>query len=382
MLSAFTAQLFNTSFYMAVVIGLLLLFFPLYKKRYRNSWRCVVWLVIGLRLLFPADIDIPPLFSIEVPYPAPVMITGAEAFYINAPGASYALSAVAGWVWLAGALIYALFHIGAYLHFLRKINAVRRETLPYHLEKAAYRVRRDMGFRKLPEIIVTQMTKTPVLTGFIKPRILLPHSNYSEEAFVFILRHELTHLRRRDMAVRLVLLAANALHWFNPLVYLMNRRAEKDIELACDDAVIRHFDNETRSKYGSALLMAAQTGKRAQPFCAVYLGGSKQNLKTRIANLFDHSKKRRGVWALLVTGFVAFLLTGGVMLAYENEMPYYGAPMAVIHTVAEETHVEWEPDLPTHFRITSIQQEENGNIVTARFSRQDNGNRITAWFTR
>ena len=87
------------------------------------------------------------------------------------------------------------------------------------------------------------------MTGLLRPRLLLPHEGYDLQDLRYILRHELCHLKRRDMLLKLVLLAANAMHWFNPVVYLMLRQADEDIELACDSAATDGLELPERAAY-------------------------------------------------------------------------------------------------------------------------------------
>ena len=74
---------------------------------------------------------------------------------------------------------------------------------------------------------------------------------------MFIFRHELTHYKHGDLWLKLLLLAARCLHWFNPLVHLIARFAQEDIEAACDDAVVRGHDGAYRRAYGETILRSA-----------------------------------------------------------------------------------------------------------------------------
>ena len=87
--------------------------------------------------------------------------------------------------------------------------------------------------------------------------LYLPDEALSEQEALFVFRHELTHLKRGDLWLKLLLTAARAVHWFNPLVYLMARFAQEDIELACDDAVVRGMDGAQRRAYGETILRSA-----------------------------------------------------------------------------------------------------------------------------
>ena len=97
-----------------------------------------------------------------------------------------------------------------------------------------------------------------MMTGLFHPVLLLPHEDYEPAALRFILRHELCHLKRHDLAYKLVLTAANAVHWFDPLVYWMLRQADEDVELACDSRATEGMAHAERTTYGETLLAAVQ----------------------------------------------------------------------------------------------------------------------------
>lgn len=101
----------------------------------------------------------------------------------------------------------------------------------------------------------------PMMTGLFRPTVLLPDPPPAENSLPFVLLHELTHFRRRDIWYKTLLLLAAALHWFNPLVWLMLRAAEGDLECSCDSDVLRALPPERREDYAAAILAAARRGR-------------------------------------------------------------------------------------------------------------------------
>ena len=172
-------------------------------------------------------------------------------------------------------------------------------------------------------MIVCEAISTPAVTGLLRPRLLLPHERYDVQELRYILRHELCHLKRRDMLLKLVLLAANAMHWFNPVVYLMLRQADEDIELACDSAATDDLDRAERAAYSRTLLAAVQSSVRALPATTCF-GGTVERLKRRITNVLGAQKKRGfGVVALVL----ALTLTAGCAVSWgeraqKNDDPF------------------------------------------------------------
>ena len=114
-----------------------------------------------------------------------------------------------------------------------------------------------MGVRRIPELLMAPMNSGPALVGMWKPRLLLPHcvvNDFPRGEIRLILLHELAHLKRRDVAVNYLLAILQAVHWFNPLVWLAFWRMREERELACDEAVLRLTPVRERRAYGGTIL--------------------------------------------------------------------------------------------------------------------------------
>lgn len=238
----------------AVVIVLLLVLLPHTEKRYSAKWRTVIWIVLALRLLVPFRINLPTapiqiprvedrpiVYTYETPVAAPQDAQpGEKQLYL--PQAKNTVSVtlydLICILWLLGAVGFFSFHIGSYLLFVHKVRA------------KAQRIDAECG---LPVYTCSGLT-SPMMYGYFKPKILLPHTDFSEEELAVILRHEQMHCKRGDLWVKFLLLVASAVHWFNPLVHLMVRRANRDLEYACDDAMLRGTDMEFRKLYAKTIL--------------------------------------------------------------------------------------------------------------------------------
>ena len=99
-----------------------------------------------------------------------------------------------------------------------------------------------MGILKPFKVRICRKIISPMITGLFRPTLLLPHEEYANTDLTVILHHELVHYRRNDLWFKLLLIFANALHWFNPLIYIMVREANKDIEISCDEEVLKGAD--------------------------------------------------------------------------------------------------------------------------------------------
>lgn len=302
------------------------------KKRYPARAICFVWALLAIRLLIPVQLTLPDApvqvtprttylsnveFSAEAIESAslPVYehdgrtttarwVTNDEASALRqalgGPGyfSTFDLGRVLFLLWIAGAALYVVWQ-GYQYHYYRYVlehssHPAERDTLRRVFEEQ----KQSLGIRRDIPLVVTAAADCPMLAGFLKPALYLPDEALSGQEAMFIFRHELTHYKRGDLWLKLLLTAAKAVHWFNPLVYLMARFAQEDIELACDDAVVRGMDGAQRRAYGETILKsaAAQVKKRALVSCFT---GDKETLMRRFEGLFDTRAKKRGV-ALIV----------------------------------------------------------------------------------
>ena len=158
-----------------------------------------------------------------------------------------------------------------------------------------------------------------MLAGFIHLTLYLPDERISRTDAAFIFRHELTHYKHGDLWLKLLLLAARCLHWFNPLVHLIARFAQEDIEAACDDAVVRGHDGAYRRAYGETILRSAIAQAQKRKALVSCFGDDKKTLMRRFEGLFDKSVKKRGV-ALVV--MIALLVGSlGCVVAVGEKKP-------------------------------------------------------------
>ena len=108
--------------------------------------------------------------------------------------------------------------------------------------------------RRIPAVSRTDRISTPLLTGLLRPIILLPEHPFSPADLTLILTHEYTHYRYRDLFLKLFLLLTACVQWFNPLGWLLVRESGFLCEEACDWRITRHLDREERRRYGRILL--------------------------------------------------------------------------------------------------------------------------------
>lgn len=148
-----------------------------------------------------------------------------------------------------------------------------------------------------PGVWLADRVPTPFVLGLLRPRIYLPSALPKQERD-YILLHERTHIRRCDHILRALAWLAVAVHWFNPLVWLAFRLAGKDMEMSCDEAVLRNMDRDVRADYSASLLRLSTGGREKLPAGPLAFGDS--DPKSRIKNVLSYKKPALWVMAAAV----------------------------------------------------------------------------------
>ena len=338
----FLSGLFEVSLTMGAVTALLLILSPVWKRRFRPQWRCWAWLLVALRLAVPFNVSLPRApVVLEAPAPAAVSAAwveeggfqGVELTARTLPPGEAAPEAVGRGLSLTTAelafAVWAAVAAGVLAGRLLRYAAFRRRTARWCTPAGAY--------EGVP-VYACALLSSPALTGLLRPRILLPEG-VEEERRAFALAHEAMHARRRDLWRKALLLWVCALHWFNPLVWLLRRAAERDMEIACDAAVLAGRDGEWRRRYGAALLSFVPVGRPA-PLTSQFAGGAR-GLKERFRALMDASAKRPGRAALLLVLCAALL--GGPLVACQSRAPEESLPDGTYWMVPAK--LEWQEPL-------------------------------------
>lgn len=310
----------------------------LMKKRYPARMVCVVWAILALRLLIPVQLTLPQAPVQVMPRTSYVVQSDQTAFrqaglpvaqnparWVTGTQAQMLSAADSGTVktvditdilltlWLAGVISCILWQGIGYYRLIRSLKGKSRSVERADLHTILQEQCADLVIDREIPLRVSAAADCPMLAGFIHPTLYLPDERISRMDAAFIFRHELTHYKHGDLWLKLLLLAARCLHWFNPLVHLIARFAQEDIEAACDDAVVRGQDGAYRRAYGETILRSAIAQAQKRKALVSCFGDDKKTLMRRFEGLFDKSVKKRGV-ALVV--MIALLVGSlGCMIA-------------------------------------------------------------------
>jgi beta-lactamase regulating signal transducer with metallopeptidase domain len=289
-----------------VIAAICLARLPL-KKAPKTISYCL-WAVAGFRLVFPLSIE--SIFSL-IPFKAQPIPTdiALRAVPRSGSGIPFVNSAVSGmlpaagqsaasasanplqvwaeigaWVWLAGAAAMLVYGVASYIRLSRKMrSAIRVEG----------------------NLFEADGIHSPFVLGVIKPKIYIPLYLSAQER-EYVVLHERTHIRRRDHLIKFAAYFVLCLHWFNPFAWAAFLLMAADMEMSCDERVLKEMGGEAKKDYSLSLLSLASNRR--------LIGGSplafsEGGLKERIKRVLDFKKPSRAVIAVAVA-LVAVLFAG------------------------------------------------------------------------
>lgn len=341
MLEKIFLQILNMSFTASFVI-ILVLIARLFLKKSPKVLSYALWGVVLFRLICPFSFEsmfsLLPVKSNPIPldivYEAiPTIDTGIPVINhtvnqsLSAATPAASINPLQIWtfigstVWLLGIAILLIYSIISLMKLQKYLkNAVHEKD----------------------NIYLAEHLDTPFVMGFIRPKIYLPTS-LTEEEKRYILLHEQMHIKRFDHVIKLVSFFALCLHWFNPLVWIAFLISGKDMEMSCDEAVVKRLGIDVKKEYSSSLLTLA-TGRRI-------IGGSplafgEGDTKGRIKNVLNYKKPT--LWFVFVALLAVVVLTIGFLSNPKTDKSFAMtgkqlsdlAPLQIVETIADMVNTD------------------------------------------
>lgn len=353
-MDAIFQSLWEMSLFAIPVILLLAVCSNRLGKRYGAKWRYLVWLVVAVRLCIPMQLSVPERMAgmrMEVPsvqngargvleVKNPEYLTQSDEakaerntfmqamqeegtltmLHIDLGGGDGGndrdmidfFLAYPWTLWLLGVVLFLAWQRWKYTSFRQMLKRNRRKVLDASVLDTYYSLCKEMGIKKRPDLHFCGGLPSPLCVGFFRQEIYINSEDREEEDIRLILKHELTHCKRKDLWFKGVLMLARAVHFFNPFVHWMAKLAERDMELSCDVAVMENCTMEERQAYSMAILRTVREANHKGMQLSTAFFGGKEELKLRFENIFDMTVKKRGIAlftaaALVVCGGTAFV---------------------------------------------------------------------------
>ncbi|MCL1941636.1 MAG: M56 family metallopeptidase [Synergistaceae bacterium] len=349
---SFIVTLLICSFTMSALALVYMVATPLLAKRYSVKWCYYTWLVVLIGLIIPFRPQwSSPIIRVDVPFEmsAPVIrigdqiITGqiensypvlaplaAEKIALAGENAALAtenaalatgnvavpsvLQSVSWWkiaaaVWLAGLIVFLAYHVMKYYSFAKMARRWSEKITDSETLALLRKLKAEMGISKEIGLYQYPCIGTPMMIGFADPIILLPEHGFSQSELRFILKHELVHYKRKDLYYKCLVLAATAIHWFNPIIYMIAQAIDVQCELSCDAETVRSADSGTRRHYTETIIGCVKYKSNLKTALSTNFNRGPNGIRKRIFSIMDAGNKKAGV-AIFCAALVVTLGTG------------------------------------------------------------------------
>ncbi len=271
----------------SIMFGLGTLFNLSFSKRSMSRWYYGIIILSLIMLLVPPEFggSLPKLINISLPAEtaaAPAPISGAAE---GAARSGSSLIQIIFTVWAVIASALAVRNIVLYIRASRTIKRISRPCDNAETLRICEKLRKELGVRSRVRVMVSGETASPLLFGILRPRIIIPDRGFDAESLRLIFAHELTHLRHRDLLVKLLGIAAGCVHWFNPLIYPLRRSLNTVCELCCDESVLKKLRLADNKDYGRLIISVVEDGGAGYAAYSTSMASAKSSMKKRLSRI-------------------------------------------------------------------------------------------------
>jgi len=294
----------------SALILLLAIISPLLKRDFVAKWSYYMWLFIAIRISLPIKL-VTVQTAIKITTPAPQNIS--SSVLMQTPS-TITLQDIMMLLYFTGVGIFLLFKLICYCSFILKTKRWQ-SGCDARVADCIDNLCRELKIKQIIPAFTCKNISTPMLVGMFRPKLLLPNKSFTDIQLEFIITHELIHLQHRDVLYKTILMIANAIHWFNPVVYLMIRMANRDIEIVCDNAVVSDKGIEYRQEYCRTILLVANKG--FNPPLSTSFAVSKKVIKKRLEDILSQRLKKRGL--ILFATVATSVIAAGYIISFVQE---------------------------------------------------------------
>ena len=330
-------ELLQKSLVGGLAIGICGLIIFLFRKKISAKCEKRIWILIALYLLVPLGmITVPSVYQYQIKVPDLVLreydraqitreetlhaqITDTDSNGLQSPAIvpqatqkasnpTLTVQQVILLVWMCVGILLTAYYLLSYLKTHHRIMRSSHPCTNEDITELFSETAAELGLNSIPQLRIVKNYDDagPFTMGITKPIIFLPGEDIPSQDLKYILRHELTHCRKRDILWEGLLLTACIIYWFHPLVWLMQKLAQQSIEKSCDEEILKNASSECRKEYSDVIMAwVGKTGLGNNVLSTGYM----QNmtfLKLRFANIFNYGMKKdsKTLTAVIIIGIL------------------------------------------------------------------------------
>ena len=232
-------------------------------------------------------------------------------------------------IWLAGAIFVFSKYMIEYAKFCKYL---KRWSMPVEDEETIRifkltKLKLDIENKDIG-LIRSKYVSTPMLTGLIRPVVVIPEKVIEKTDMKLIIEHELTHYKHKDLYVNLLSILVLCLHWFNPIVYYCIPAIQGDGELYCDETVLKNKNMNYRKTYGKMIINMIPTISSKQVALSTCFYSKKLSVKRRLINIMKNNTKMKKISTLSIATILGATILSGSFMSFAANNSYIGVEKA------------------------------------------------------
>lgn len=359
-------DVFKTSIYISIPIILIALLKNKILSKYTFKLNYMICVLITLRMIF--------ISSIEVYLPFEVLnkrnnTLRSIAYISENNGNIDDFFNLIFYIWIIGTVCVITNSIYKQIMFYKKMKNIKYKVEDENIIEILEKEKKNLKVKRNIDIFKVNGLSSPALIGFINNKIIIPNKDYNQEELKWILRHELIHFKRKDNLLKLLLIIGSAIHWFNPLVKILNKYFKEQCELSCDEKVVEKFSVEEAKNYALVLVSSLRYKNTLKgTFCSSQFNNYEINLiKSRVEGILDYSRYKKGTSISIFIVMIAVISIFSINTMTNQNTAY--ASESVVSTDFKSIEDEFVNNITTRLteeekkQVRIVRNEDNSPTI-------------------
>lgn len=203
-------------------------------------------------------------------------------------------------IWITITILLLAYNLFMYINFLSREKKYFCKVYNKEIDFIISNICNILGLNKVDYKFSDSIT-TPMVVGLFKKTIILPSDITSIENYDMVLKHEIIHIKNKDIECKFLLLFLRIVYWFNPIIYKFVEQIDEVLELRCDEIVLENQSQEYKIKYAQVLLNQIEFNRKQRYVFSMNFANKRGNIMRRFSNIVDKTKKKNVIGISCVT---------------------------------------------------------------------------------
>ncbi|MBO3443864.1 M56 family metallopeptidase [Clostridium sp. CCUG 7971] len=315
-------DILKTSIYISIPIILIALLKDKILSKYTYKLNYILCILITLRMLFISNIEIYLPFEF---LKTQNNTTLKSIYYINNENSSSLnYVKILFVIWIFGTLYVIFRNIYKQIIFYKKIKNIAYKVTDDNIINSFEEEKKALNIKRNIDVFKVDGLSSPALINILSSKIIIPNKDYDKKQLKWIFRHELTHFKRKDNLLKLFLMIACAIHWFNPLIKIIKIYFHEQCELSCDEKVLKKSNINDIKEYALVLVstLRYRNTLKSNMLYSQFNTNQIDLIKRRVEGMMNLKKRKKGT---LITLFLCGISTLSILsfnLIYKQNTAY------------------------------------------------------------